>query len=489
MHNANIKQISASSERPLVVDLDGTLIKTDILFETASEFVTTHPFQSFKLLGWLQESKSLLKEKLAQLSRLEVAELPYNRVLVAWLHQQRELGRRIILATATHRIIADRVAAHLKIFDEVISTDRTTNLKAGFKRDALVERFGERGFDYVGNDCPDLPVWKSANRAYLVSSSPSFIAQVKKIGNLEEVFESERPAVKKAVFKALRPHQWVKNLLLFIPLLAAHRVGDFSSVINVLIAFLVFGLTASSVYLLNDISDVLDDRHHHRKRNRPFAAGNLSLLLGWCLWPIILASAFGLAALLLPPAFVGVLAAYFALTMAYSLRLKQSAILDVLTLAGLYTIRIVAGAAAISVQLSFWLISFSVFIFLSLAFIKRFSELKTARSIGHEGNIRGRGYVHQDLELVSSMGSSAGYLSVLVLALYIQDVHTAEMYSAPQLIWLACPILLYWISRAWLIAHRGQMHDDPIVFAIKDRVSWVVATCFLGVFVLARVLS
>jgi 4-hydroxybenzoate polyprenyltransferase len=251
---------------------------------------------------------------------------------------------------------------------------------------------------------------------------------------------------------------------------------------------MVFGLTASSVYILNDLADVADDRHHHRKRFRPFAFGNLSLLTGWVAWPSLLIAAFVLASTLLPASFVWVLGAYFILTLAYSLRLKQSAMLDVLTLAGLYTIRIIAGAAAISVPLSFWLLSFSVFIFLSLAFIKRFSELKTARKSGHEGNIRGRGYVHQDLELVSSMGSSAGYLSVLVLALYIQDAVNANLYGAPQVIWLACPILLYWISRAWLIAHRGQMHDDPIVFAIKDRVSWVVGACFLGVFALAKVL-
>lgn len=482
------KQSSLIPERPLVVDLDGTLIKTDLLFETASEFVTSHPFQSLMLFGWLRESKSCLKERLAQFSRLEVVELPYNKALVAWLHQQKALGRQIILATASHQLLAERVASHLKLFDEVIATDRSINLKANAKRNALVDRFGLGGFDYVGNDRPDIPVWKSSNRAYLVSSSDAFIAEVGRIGNLEEVFQDEKAAVSQSVFKALRPHQWLKNLLVFIPLLAAHQFTEFSSVANAVIAFLIFGLAASSVYLLNDICDIANDRHHPRKRHRPFAAGNLSLLLGWMLWPIMLLMAFGIAAITLPLNFVVILAAYFVLTLAYSLRLKQSAILDVVTLAGLYTIRIVAGAAAIGAQLSFWLISFSVFIFLSLAFIKRFSELKSARSNGHEGNIRGRGYVHQDLELVSSMGASAGYLSVLVLALYIQDIHTAEMYATPQIIWLACPILLYWISRAWLIAHRGQMHDDPIVFAIKDRASWIVASCFLGVFALAKVL-
>lgn len=473
---------------PLVVDLDGTLIKTDLLVESANELLVSNPFDVFKLFGWVCGSKSILKMQLATRSLVDPASLPYNKGLVAWLYQQKALGRNIVLATASHRLLADKVAAHLGLFDMVLATDGAINLKAEAKRDALIERFGIHGFDYIGNASPDLLVWPSARNAYVVSSDPAFINRVKAIGNLEEAFPSESLPIGQSFIKALRPHQWIKNLLVFVPLLAAHRLTDIGSLLNALLAFIIFGLTASSVYLLNDLVDVADDRHHHRKRFRPFASGNLSLIAGWLMWPLLLFIAFVFAGMLLPLAFTSVLSAYFVLTLAYSLRLKQNAMLDVLTLAGLYTIRIIAGAAAISVPLSFWLLTFSMFIFLSLAFIKRFSELKTARNSGHEGNLRGRGYGHQDLELVSSMGAGAGYLSVLVLALYIQDAHTSELYAAPQAIWLACPILLFWISRAWLIAHRGQMHDDPIVFAIKDRVSWIVGGCFLGVFGLAKVL-
>jgi len=479
---------SPQSALPLVVDLDGTLIKTDLLFESANQFITRHPFRLATLLAWFTKGKSHLKAQLAQNYSIDVASLPYSRNLISWLSEQHQHGRKIILATASHKILSEAVANHLGFFDEVLATEGDINLKASKKRDLLISRYEERGFDYIGNDVADFPVWKAAKATYVVSSSPAFIKRVSAIGNLSKAFPSERPSFIGSLIKALRPHQWLKNILIFIPLLAAQQFGDLLSDIQALIAFGIFGLTASSVYLLNDLVDVQDDRHHQRKQHRPFAAGNLSLVTGWLIWPALLVISFGLAWLLLPPAFIAVLTVYFVLTVAYSLRLKQCAIVDVLALASLYTLRIIAGAAAISVPLSFWLLTFSMFIFLSLAFIKRFSELKSAREANLEGALRGRGYEHQDLELVSTMGIGSGYLAVLVLALYIQDGHTSELYRTPQLIWLACPILLFWISRAWLITHRGQMHDDPIVFAIKDRMSWLIGLCFLGVFALAKII-
>jgi 4-hydroxybenzoate polyprenyltransferase len=292
-----------------------------------------------------------------------------------------------------------------------------------------------------------------------------------------------------AMLKAMRLHQWMKNLLVFVPLMAAHQYADAPRDVLALMAFVVFSLTASSVYLLNDLVDVQDDRHHARKRNRPFASGALSLITGWLAWPVLLLVAVVLSALFLPVMFSASLGVYFVLTVAYSLHLKQLAVVDVLTLAALYTLRIIAGAAAIDVAVSFWLLLFSMFIFLSLALIKRYSELKVARDAGKSGALRGRGYEPEDLELVSSLGGSAGFIAVLVLALYIQDGQAAHLYATPQLIWLACPVMLFWISRAWLIAHRGRMHDDPIVFALKDKVSWGVGALMVGVLALARVLS
>ncbi len=481
--------LPSSTHLPLVVDLDGTLIKTDLLAETASRFLIKQPFRFFMLLVWLTQGRSALKLRLAESICIDVAALPYNEALLSWLRQEKARGRSIVLATASHRLLADQVAEHLALFDEVFATDGNTNLKANAKRDALVSRYGKRGFDYVGNDWPDVAVWQSAAQAHVVSRLPRLIDKVRSHGNLGLTMDDGKPPLAVALFKAMRPHQWMKNLLVFIPLLAAHRYGVSTSVLQALLAFVVFGLTASSVYLLNDLVDVTDDRHHPRKRARPFAAGHLSLLHGWLAWPLLLALAFTLAGLGLPWRFTASLAAYFVLTVAYSLRLKQMPIVDVLTLAGLYTLRIIAGAAAVAVPLSFWLLSFSMFLFLSLAFIKRYSELRQAREASQSSALRGRGYDPQDLELVSSLGGSAGYIAVLVLALYIQDSHTASLYATPRFIWLACPLLLFWISRAWLIAHRGNMHDDPIVFALKDRVSWAVAALFALVFVLAKVVS
>lgn len=473
---------------PLVVDLDGTLIKTDLLFESANQFITRNPFHLAAVLAWLTKGKSHLKTRLAQNCSIDAASLPYNCNLISWLSEEHQQGRKIILATASHNILAQTVAKHLGFFNEVLATEGDLNLKADKKRDLLIQKYGAQGFDYIGNDVADFPVWQSAHANHVVSSSPTFIERVRRIGNLTKTFPSERPPLSRSLFKALRLHQWLKNILIFVPLLAAQQFGNLVDDLQVLIAFGIFGLTASSVYLLNDLVDVADDRHHYRKKLRPFAAGDLSLVAGWLLWPALLTISFSLAWFLLPPAFIVVLATYFALTIAYSLRLKKTALIDVLTLASLYTLRIFAGAAAISVPLSFWLLTFSMFIFLSLAFIKRFSELKSARQVKMDGLLPGRGYEHQDLELVSTMGVSSGYLAVLVLALYIQDGRTGELYQAPQFIWLACPILLFWISRAWLIAHRGDMHDDPIIFAIKDRISWMVGLCFLGIFTLAKII-
>lgn len=452
--------------------------------------MTEHPFRLFDLPLWLFRGKVALKSRLARSGTLDASALPFNLELLDWLREQKAQGRSIVLATGSHRILADQVAQHLCLFDRVLATEGGINLKSDAKRDALVSLYGERGFDYVGNDWPDMNVWKSAAQAHVVSNSQRLIGKNRSNGNLGLTMGDGKPALAVSLLKAMRPHQWIKNLLVFIPLLAAHRYADGVAVLQSLLAFIAFGLAASGAYLLNDLVDVGDDRRHERKRLRPFAAGDLGLLHGWLAWPLLLVSALTLAAWALPWPFTVSLALYVAMTCAYSFKLKQLPIVDVVTLAGLYTLRIIAGAAAIMVPLSFWLLSFSMFLFLSLALIKRYSELVGAREAEGADDqsmpLRGRGYGPQDLQLVSSLGGSAGYIAVLVLALYIQDGHTASLYAEPRFIWLACPLLLYWISRAWLIAHRGHMHDDPIVFAIKDRASWAVLALCALVFMLAR---
>ena len=487
MHTSG--SIPTVNHRPLVVDLDGTLIRTDLLLESASQFLIQNPLAFFKPLLWLMRGKTVLKTELAQRVHLDVSALPYNTDVLDWLRAEKQSGRRLVLATASHRVLAEQVAQHLHLFDEVLATEGSTNLKSAAKAQALVNRFGDAGFDYVGNDWPDMQVWVHAHMAHVVDAPASLLARAQAQGPVGQVFRSDRPSKLVAMLKAMRLHQWMKNLLVFVPLMAAHQYADASRDVLALMAFVVFSLTASSVYLLNDLVDVQDDRHHVRKRHRPFASGALSLVLGWAAWPLLLLLAIALSVAFMPVLFSVSLSVYFVLTVAYSLYLKQLAVLDVLTLAALYTLRIIAGAAAIDVAVSFWLLLFSMFIFLSLALIKRYSELKVARDAGKTGALRGRGYEPDDLELVSSLGGSAGFIAVLVLALYIQDGQAAHLYATPQLIWLACPVMLFWISRAWLIAHRGRMHDDPIVFALKDKVSWGVGMFMLVVLALARVLS
>lgn len=484
MTSYNLSEVASI---PIVVDLDGTLIKTDLLLESANQFLIDRPSSFLQLIFWAMGKRSALKENLAKRVNIDCKSLPYNDELVGWLQEQRSAGRTLILATASHHSLAKLVADHLGIFSEVIATTGDLNLKAAVKRDELVKRFGHRQFDYIGDSNADMEVWPAARQAMLISRSTDFINKAQKVADVAKIFDSTRRSFFPALLRAMRIHQWVKNLLIFVPLLAAHRFDNLESSFLEMVAFLVFGLTASSVYVLNDLVDIENDRHHSTKKSRPFASGDLSLLFGWILWPCLAILGFGLAALFLPLQFVAALAVYLLLTLAYTFRLKQIAIVDVLVLAGLYTLRIIAGAAAISVPLSFWLLTFSMFIFLSLALVKRFSELLAAKLSGYAGLVRGRGYMPEDLEVVSSMGVASGYLSVLVLALYIQDSYTSVLYKHPQLIWLACPLMLFWISRVWLITHRGDMHSDPIVFAVRDKASLGLAFCFGLIFLLAMI--
>ncbi|MFM0178355.1 UbiA family prenyltransferase [Paraburkholderia aspalathi] len=465
--------------RPLVVDLDGTLIRSDVLIESGFAYLKASPHRFYEPLLWLaREGKPGLKARLAGATNVDVAVLPYDATVLEWLKAERKSGRTLILATASHERYAQAISAHLGLFDKTFASNENVNLSAHKKREKLVAEYGEKGFDYAGNSHDDIAVWQSADRAYVVNPSNGVERAARKIGNVERVIETRAPSAKTWA-KSLRLHQWLKNLLIFVPLLAGHKLSSPDLAIAAIVAFLTFGLCASSVYLLNDLLDLEDDRHHPVKRRRPLASGALPLTWGLGLFPVLLVGSFAIAWLFLPWRFSVVLFGYYALTLAYSMYLKRQVMVDVVVLAMLYTIRIIAGTAAVDAQLTFWLLAFSMFIFLSLALVKRYAELHSMKERGLV-KTRGRGYVASDLSLISSLGTSSGYLAVLVLALYIQDAKTASMYRHPQVIWLACPLLLYWVSRTWIIAHRGLMHDDPIVFAARDRVSLaVVVLCGL----------
>ncbi|CAD6524406.1 UbiA family prenyltransferase [Paraburkholderia metrosideri] len=465
--------------RPLVVDLDGTLIRSDVLIESGFAYLKTAPLRFYKPLLWLAGGgKPALKAGLAHATDVDVSVLPYDVTVLEWLREEHTAGRFLVLATASHERYAHAISEHLGIFDKTFASNDSINLSSHNKREKLVAEYGEKGFDYAGNSRDDIAVWRSAERAYVVNPSNGVERAARKLGNVERVIESRPPGVKTWA-KSLRLHQWLKNLLIFVPLLAAHKLRSSDLAIEALLAFFSFGLCASSVYLLNDLLDLEDDRHHPIKCKRPLASGTLPIAWGLALCPILLLGACITAWLFLPVEFGAVLLGYYLLTLTYSIYLKRQVMIDVVVLAMLYTTRIIAGTAAVGAQLTFWLLAFSMFIFLSLAFVKRYAELHLMQEQGL-GKTRGRGYVASDLPLVSSLGAASGYLSVLVLALYIQDAKTADLYRHPQIIWLACPLLLFWVSRTWLIAHRGLMHDDPIVFAAQDRLSLaVVVVCGL----------
>jgi 4-hydroxybenzoate polyprenyltransferase len=453
------------------VDLDGTLILSDLLLESMLLLIKRNPLYLLRIPGWLLRGKAALKAEIAARVSVNPAALPYNREFIEWLRSERAAGRSLWLCTAAHERLAQGVAEHLGLFEGVIASDASTNLAGERKAARLVERFGERGFDYCGNERRDLAIWRHANGAIVIRGGASLERDAARNAPVLRSFPARGNALR-AAFRALRPHQWAKNALILVPLLAAHVAGNPRALTAGLFAVAAFCLCASSVYILNDLLDLEADRAHQRKSRRPFAAGDLSILTGLVLAPILLGSAVALA-VFLPAKFQLVFATYYLLTLAYSFALKGRVLIDAMTLAGLYTLRIIAGAAAVAVALSFWLLLFSIFLFLSLAFVKRFAELDSLR---RQQRLRahGRGYHVEDLPLLQSLGTASGYLSVLVLALYINSPAIEALYRRPKLVWMLCVLMLYWISRVWMKAQRGSMHDDPVVFALKDRVSLVV---------------
>lgn len=472
-------------KRIIAVDLDGTLINSDMLVENLFLFLRRHPLRIFEMLFWLFGGKAFFKRRLADVDLPEVQYLPYNIPLIRWLKTQKNDGASLILATASDKRIANAIAEHLAIFDEVFGTE-DINLSSERKRVALVDRFGEKGYEYIGNSAADLAVWRSASITHLAEPERGVLSAARKQCEIGMIFDN-RQAYLPIVIKALRLHQWAKNMLIFVPLLASHQIFNSSLLWAGLIAFIAFGVCASSVYLLNDLLDLSDDRQHPTKRNRPLASGTLPIKHALFLIPTLLVGAFVLALWQLPFLFTGILASYYLLTLAYSLWLKRVVMLDVVTLAMLYTVRVIAGAAAMSLVATFWILAFCIFIFLSLAFVKRYTELHNARQKGKQDKSAGRGYYPADFELLASLGGASGYISVLVLALYINEAASATLYKSPEWMWAACPLLLFWLSRVWLLAHRGEMHDDPIVFALRDSISRWVGLAFLVVFALAAI--
>ncbi|WP_158941704.1 UbiA family prenyltransferase [Granulicella sp. S190] len=479
----------------LCVDLDGTLVKSDTLHDSALAVARHHPAALLHLPAWLLQGKAALKRHLAATVQLDVAHLPYNRELVQYLEQQHATGRPIYLATAADADTAQRVADHLGLFTGVLASDGQLNLAGKNKLAAFQSQFGDN-FSYIGNAIPDLTLLESCKEPMVANPTPALRAALRKARVIPVRTFNETASSFKSWLKAIRLHQWAKNVLIFLPLLLAHIHAP-GLVAGAILAFFSFGLCASATYIVNDLLDLEADRQHPRKRRRPFASGDLSALAGVAVAILFLAASLALAllvpvviaaispnsALLRPHQFLLWLGIYLVTTLAYSLRLKRAVLVDVIVLSGLYTIRIIAGSAATGVAVSTWLAGFSIFFFLSLAFVKRFAELENLRDRGGV-SAGGRGYHITDIEQLRSFGSASGYASVVVLTLYISNLDAAQLYQHTNRLWLLVPVLLLWISRLWFRASRGQLDEDPVVYAITDRRSLL-----MGALVVLIVLS
>jgi 4-hydroxybenzoate polyprenyltransferase/phosphoserine phosphatase len=468
-----------AEEPPLVVDLDGTLVKTDLLLESMVDMLRRAPWLAFAIPFWLIAGRARLKRECAARSRIEPATLPYRDEVIGLVRNERARGRRIVLASACDIGLARGVAAHLGAFDTVFASEGGCNLKGPAKRDRLVASFGERGFDYVADERADLHVWASARRAIVVGADAGLAVEAGRSGQATHI-ATTTPGWR-TWLRALRAGQWPKNLLVFVPLVAAHRVRVADDVLQCLVAFAAFCLVASALYVSNDLADLQADRLHHRKRLRPFASGELGIGAGLLALPLLLAGGFALA-WAASPAFAAVVAAYAILGLLYSSALKRVVAVDVVVLAGLYTLRILAGAVAIDVAVSDWLFTFSMFFFFSLAFAKRHGELAKHLDEGaarDAASVPGRGYRPADAPIVAAFGVASGYLSVMVFALYITSGEVHALYRHPAVLWLGAVLLVYWITRLWLLANRRSLEEDPLTFALHDPASYATGALML----------
>ncbi len=465
----------------LVVDLDGTLIRTDLLYESIFALLKKNVLWIFLLPVWLCKGKAGFKAEIAARADINVEVLPYNEEIVALVQQAVAGGRQAVLATAANIKYAQQVATFLGLFAHVLASDDRVNMSGRRKLHAIRELLAARPFAYAGDSPKDVEVWQEAAMAYVVNPSPRLRARLQAVKNREFVEAGIAGSAVVRYLKAIRLHQWLKNSLLFVPLLTAHEWSNPVALLNCAAAFLAMGFCASSIYIVNDLLDLESDRCHYAKRTRPFAAGTISMANGLLLHVMLLAAGL-IVAWQVSLQFLQIVGVYLAITMAYSLVLKRKLLIDTIALAGLYTLRVIAGAVAIGVEVSFWLLAFSMFMFLSLALVKRYTELADVEA-DKLRSIKGRAYKALDTGNVFSMGVSCGYISVLVLALFINDPDVASRYTHARVLWLLCVLILYWISRIWMLAGRNEVDDDPIVFALKDTGSrYVLAACIAVVF-------
>ncbi len=475
----------SKSNRPLVTDLDGTLVRADLLWEGLFQILRRRPWRIPGLTRDLLRGRSAFKGRVARESDIDPASLPWNDTVVEFLRAERQRGRTLWLATAAHRGVADVVAAHLGFFDRVLATGDDDNVKGHRKRE-LVSDAAPDGFDYIGDSNADMPLFLDAARAWTVGPHAERLARRASAAGGEAAplpGASSSRSLAGDIFRLIRPHQWLKNGLVFLPLIAGHHWVDNVMVADTLAAFVAFCLVASSAYVLNDLLDVEYDRAHPRKKHRPVACGAVPQIVALCLWLVLLAAGASVA-FLLSADVAWVLAGYFILTTLYSVRLKRIALLDILTLTVLYASRVLAGGAAAGIDLSYWLIGFVLFLFFALAIMKRVTEVRGLSASGKDVTV-GRGYRAGDGQLLLPLGISCSVTATVVLGLYTTSADVHALYSRPSALLLVAPLILFWQCNLWLATIRDRMNDDPLVFAVRDPATWVMVGVVLLLFVVA----
>ncbi|HKX33633.1 MAG TPA: UbiA family prenyltransferase [Blastocatellia bacterium] len=478
---------SLTNLRPHCVDLDGTLIKTNTLLEAAMALIRTTPWAAIFLPFWLMRGQAYLWQRLSERTFINPALLPYREEVLEYLEREKRTGRELVLISGSNQAMVEKVAHHLGLFHRFFGSTETVHLVGPAKLAVLLELYGRKAFDYLGDSNQDFSIWRESQRAIIVSRNRSLIKRVRQnVEDLEQIQPSGRPWLK-AVIKAMRPYQWSKNLLLLAPIFLAHKITNLPLMLTAVQAIIAFSLCASAVYIMNDLLDLESDRLHPRKRKRPFAAGDLSVLQGGLLSMVLLISAFAIA-LALSPEFAAVLLAYFVMTVGYSSYLKQKLLIDVFVLASLYTIRVWAGSVCTGIVISNWALAFFMSLSLSLALAKRYSELAAsiATAAGEQQvTLRRRNYQTSDIPFLLCLGCVTAMTSVLVIALYISSQDVIHYYSSPASLWFICPAFAYWVSRLWLITTRGKLNEDPVLFAIKDKVSYLLGTIIVATVVIA----
>jgi len=470
----------------LYVDLDDTLVSTDTLWERLLLLLKAKPLALFLIPFWILEGKARFKRKMSEEAYSPTKNWPLNPAVLDKIESVRSSGGEVILATAADTSIAHQVSAQAGGFDAILCSTESINLKGKNKLEAIQHHSGGEPFCYIGDCEADLPIWEACETALVVNPNESLR---KKMSHLKQVEALDGPQDMsfRTIRKAMRIHQWAKNVLLLVPLLLSHQILVGDKLIDVLMALVGFGLTVSATYIWNDLLDIEADREHPSKCERPLAAGKLSIKNGIFL-SLVIFSAGLLTSYFIDPGFFLLVCGYVALTLTYSFKLKSLLLVDVLMLGIFYTYRIIMGAEAADVVISPWLLAFSIFFFLSLGFVKRFSEIQNKLQKDNDPEVKIRGYFGGDISMVRSFGVASGNLSMLILALYLTSPSVAPLYNSPEWLWAICLILFYWLMRIWFLAQRNQMPEDPVLFAIHDKTSLIagaliVVVAVLGTFV------